>query len=113
MYRSTTVRMLAAGLLLVFVLPAVSVALPRAIFMTSGNMAGGCHGHRESMPIPSHSCCYARPQAPARVQMISSATPLNLAVGEVAAPIADHAHLVLAQPSQTAPSPPPQLILRI
>ncbi len=104
--------MVAAGLIVACVLPALPFAVPAATLLNSGNMPGGCHGHHAPVPVSSHSCCYARPQAPALVLLASSGTPLN-AAAEVAPGGTIGALIVATEPGDAAFASPPQLILRI
>jgi hypothetical protein len=106
-------KILAAGLLLIFVLPAIAFSLSATVLTESGQVSGGCHGHHNPMPMPSHSCCYARPQAAAPIQIGPSATPLQTVVGDAVPSELSRGDLGLVARSHVNLSPPPQPILRI
>jgi hypothetical protein len=110
MNRSTTTKILVAGMLVVFVLPLLAFSLSAAAPV---EMGGGCHGHHKPSPTPSHDCCYARPQPPAQVPVVPSATALQVVHGFVAPPDVQKSDIVLVAPSDADLSPPPRLILRI
>jgi hypothetical protein len=103
-------RILAAALLLGFVLPMICLALPSTVL---GSMPGHCHRHGSPVSDPDHSCCRARPESPAQVQIAPSpASHLSRAFDFG---IIDSSNLFLAPApvDKANPSPPPQLILRI
>jgi hypothetical protein len=110
MNRSTTIKILVAGMLVVLVLPLLAFPLSAA---APTEMGGGCHGHRKPTPTPSHNCCYARPQPPAQVQVIPSASPLQVVDGLLVPHDVQASDMVFVAPSDADLSPPPQLILRI
>src|SRR5215471_6874258 len=109
MNRSATVKIFAAGMLVLFVLPLLAFPLSAAV---PAEMAGGCHGHHKPTPTPtpSHNCCYARPQPPAQVQVVPSATPLQVVHGFAVPHDLQKSDIVLVAPSDADLSPPPQLI---
>src|SRR5205807_9936102 len=76
MHYSISTRVFATILLVVVGAPIVCLALPATI--SPGPMPGGCHGHHEPVPLPSHSCCCARPQLPAQMQIAPLLAPVNL-----------------------------------
>lgn len=104
-------RILALIVLAVFAVPAVSLALPALAGSPNGSMSGGCHGQPEPMPVPSHSCCYALPQAPAPVQLAPSLTSLAPIVcdGDVLLVT----FMTIASPARADSSSPPVFVLRI
>ena len=111
MYKSNIGRTLAFLIILAYALPALSFSLPA---VPTGD-SGGCHGHHGpmSMPVPTHSCCYARPLAPAQVQ-INSILANTHSIVTTAVPLTVH----LANPRrmdfwERDFSPPPQSVLRI
>lgn len=109
MNRSTTTTILGTTVLLVFLLPLLAFPLSA----TALTNMGGCHGHHEPMPMPSHSCCYARPQAPAQVRVVSSLTVLQIKAGNPASSDRDPDFIVPVAPRDAELSPPAPLILRI
>lgn len=110
MNRATTMKILSAGVLLALVLPMLAFPWSASV---RGEMGGGCHGHHDPMPMSSHSCCYARPQAPAQSQFVLSATPLRPVDGVAALPDLEDADLAPVAPRSADLSPPAPLILRI
>lgn len=103
-------RILAAALLFIFVLPMICVALPSTVF---GSMPGHCHGRSSPVSDPDHSCCRARPASPAHVQVTPS--PRSHLLPSLEFGIIDSSSILLARApvDKSDPSPPPQLILRI
>ena len=103
-------RILAAALLLIFVLPIMCLALPSTVF---GSMPGHCDGHSSPVSDPDHSCCRARPESPAQVQITPSPTSHLSRAFDFG--IVDSSSIFPSPvPVDKAdPSPPPQLILRI
>jgi hypothetical protein len=109
MNRSTAIRILVAGMLVVFVLPLLALSL----FAAPTEVGGSCNGHHKPMPTPSNNCCYARPQPPAQVRVVPSATPLKVVNGFVAPHDIKRSDVVLDAQGHEDLSLPPQLILRI
>ncbi len=110
MNRSTTMKTLIVGMLVVFVLPLLAFPLSVA---APTEMGGSCHGHHKPTPAPSHNCCYARPQPPAQVQVVPFVSPLQV-INEFAVPHeVQTSDFVFVEPSDADLSPPPQLIRRI
>lgn len=103
-------RILAAALLLIFVLPMICLALPSTGL---GNMPGHCHGHSSPASDPDHSCCRARPESPAQVQIAPSPTSHLSRAFDFG--IVDTSNILLAPApvDKADPSPPLQIILRI
>ena len=62
----SAMKIMSTALVAVFAAPLLSLALP--VLASSGGMVGGCHGHRDRLPVQDHACCYATP-TPVRVQM--------------------------------------------
>src|SRR5207302_168618 len=103
-------RILAAALLLSFVLPMICLALPPN---ASGSLPGHCHGHSRPVSDSDHSCCRARPESAAQVQITRSPTSHLLRAFDLG--IVDSSNILLAPVpvDKAGPSPPPQFILRI
>lgn len=109
MFRHSLARILAAALLLIFVLPMICLALPS----TLGTMPGHCHGHRGPVSDPDHSCCRARPESPAQVQIAPSPTSHLSQAFDFGMVDSPSIRLAPAAVDKADPSPPPQPILRI
>src|SRR5512135_338141 len=104
MDRSTTIKLLCMGALLILVLPLFAFPL----FATGTvRIGGGCHGHHPA-PMSSHSCCYARPQTPAQVQVVPTKSPLQMVGGLVVPCDVQEADTGLVTPRDAELSPPPQ-----
>jgi hypothetical protein len=71
------IKMVAMVLLGIFVLPGLCFSQQPRTPGLARDMPGGCHGHHGQMPLPSHGCCYAKPQAPAQVQISPVLAALN------------------------------------
>jgi hypothetical protein len=104
-------RVVATILLVVVGAPLMCLALPGTI--SSGTMPGGCHGDHEPMPLPSHSCCCSRPQAPAQIQIAPLLAPVNLPADNVSQVASGEFRVILAAHVRADSSPPPPSVLRI
>jgi hypothetical protein len=105
-----SMRILAAALLLMFVLPMVCLARPSNVF---GSMPGHCHGHSSPVSDPHHNCCRARPESPAQVQIGPSPTSHLSRAFDFGIIDSSNIPIAPATVDKVNPSPPPQLILRI
>lgn len=101
---------MAGGLLLTLVLAALALSLSATVL---GQVNGGCHGHHYPMPMPSHTCCYARPQPAAPIQISPSATAPQAVAGDAMPPEVNSACIALVVSSHMSLSLPPQRVLRI
>jgi|SRR5579859_1462186 len=108
MWHPTLMKVLAGILLLAFGTPFVSLAL----LMPPGGMTGGCHGH-PPMPTSSHSCCYARPEAPAQVQINPIAISGRLPIAKASPLKVECTNVAVMAYLQWDFSPPPESVLRI
>lgn len=107
----STLKIISLGLVLVFAAPMLSIALPA--IASNGGMAGGCHGHHSPLPMQNHTCCYATPTSPVRVQMAPRIATQPLVVASEVAPNVDRTALVYVDSRFTDVSPPLQQVLRI
>jgi len=111
MYYLISTRVFAAILLVVLGAPIVCLALPATV--SPGPMPGGCHGHHEPVPLPGHSCCYARPQLPAQMQIAPLLAPVNLIRRDVSQVGDSGVNVVFNTHVRADSSPPPPSVLRI
>ena len=90
MRSSRLVAMMAVILVFGFTLPTLCFA-----FVSSGAtaigaaMPGGCHGEKNPMPTPRHSCCYASHEVPQPVQTTTTLTPQNQVTEIIEMPVTE------------------------
>ena len=111
MHYLISTRVFATILLVVLGAPIVCLALPATI--SPGPMPGGCHGHHEPVPLPSRSCCCARPQLPAQMQIAPLLAPVNLIRRDVSQVGDSGVNVVFNTHVRADSSPPPPSVLRI
>lgn len=110
--RQPAVAILTTALLLVFVMPLFCLAQPMGMAVL-GSTPGGCHGHHRPMPLPTHRCCYAKPQLSAQVRLVSLQAVLNVVLGRVERIPSDRPLRGNSEPTHADLSPPLSSVLRI
>jgi hypothetical protein len=77
MKRPVGMKIVVMFLLGIFALGGLCLVQQAKTLGLAGDMPGGCHGHHKQMPVSSHSCCYAKPQPAAQVQISPVLAELN------------------------------------
>lgn len=110
--RSILMKMVAIVLLGIFVLPGLCFGQQTGMLGLAGEMSGRCHGHGGQLPLPSHSCCYAKPQPRAPVQISPVSAPVDLDAGGATLPNQRGSHVLPVSIGAEFFSPP-SAVLRI
>ena len=114
MRSSRLVAILTVVLMFGFMLPMLCFALVSSgIVSIDATMPDGCHGEKNPMPAPSHSCCYVSHQVPQAVQITAIPVPHNHVTEIIEMPVTESQGNVPIEVEPLDTSPPEPAVLRI